>query len=100
MWPHRSQREWEVSHRIVEPQLSHSMPSMEPVFQPSGVGSLRLAEQLPQTGGVDLGAVRRLVAVEAPALGERAGAATRGARGHALGGEVARLDGVEELHDL
>jgi len=25
MWPHRSQREWEVSQRIRAPQLSQSM---------------------------------------------------------------------------
>ena len=30
MWPHRSQREWEVSQRIRAPQLSQSMSSIGP----------------------------------------------------------------------
>lgn len=36
MYPHRSQREWEVSHRIVVPQLSHSMPSMGRILPVAG----------------------------------------------------------------
>jgi hypothetical protein len=43
MYPHRSQRECDVSQRIRAPQLSHSMSLIAPIIPGDGIVRRRLA---------------------------------------------------------